>query len=346
MKRAISLFLFFVLLCPLLFSCKSDSPKSKTTYDYFNTVCTIHSYNGESASDFEKNAAKFITMLEKYHKLFDIYFSYSGVSNVYTINENAGKETVKVSSELIDFLLYSKEMYTLTNGKVNVAMGAVLKLWHNKRTESQISGIIPSLPTAEELAEAAKHTNIDNLIIDKQNSTVYISDPKMSLDVGAIAKGYTAQKIAEYFKEINVTGYVIDLGGNLCTIGKKASGDGWITGVKNPSFNSESPYVAKIKIQDTSCVTSGDYERYYTVGGQRYHHIIDPVTLYPATYYASVTIVTKNSALADTLSTALFCMNESDGRALIGKLSGVEVMWVYHDGHTSATAGFEEILEN
>ena len=129
----------------LLVSCKSDDPKSETTYEYFNTVCTLHSYNGESKANFDKNVEAFLTMLEKYHKLFDIYYEYSGVNNVCTINKNAGTEPVKVSRELIDFLLYSKEMYTLTHGKVNIAMGAVLKLWHDKREESKISNRIPSI---------------------------------------------------------------------------------------------------------------------------------------------------------------------------------------------------------
>ena len=168
----------------------------------------------------------------------------------------------------------------------------------------------------------------------------------MSLDVGAVAKGYTAQKIAEYFTERNISGYVIDLGGNICAIGTKAGGDGWTTGIKNPLANVDTPYIAKIKISDISCVTSGDYERYYTVGGKRYHHIIDPDTLYPADYFSSVTILTRDSALADVLSTALFCMSESDGQSLLSNFSGVEVMWVYKNGRTSHTAGFEKLLIN
>ncbi len=345
MKKAISLLLLLTLLCPVLFSCKSDTPKSKTTYEYFNTVCTLHSYNGESKADFQKNSAQFLTLLEKYHKLFDIYYPHSGVNNIYTINENAGKEPVKVSSELIEFLLYSKNMYMLTNGKVNIAMGAVLKLWHNKRTEAQIPGTTPTLPSKDELTEAAKHTNISKLIIDEENSTVFLSDPEMSLDVGAIAKGYTAEKIAEYFIERGITGYVIDLGGNLRAIGRKASGGKWLTGIKNPNATNDNPYIAKIEISDTSCVTSGDYERYYTVGGKRYHHIIDPLTLYPSEHFSSVTVITRDSTLADVLSTAFFCMSEADGRALCAKLPIVEVMWVYKDGRVSHTDGFGEILK-
>lgn len=343
MKKVISLLLLLCLFCPLLLSCRNDEAK---IYDYFNTVCTLRSYNGDSKADFEKNESQFVTLLEKYHKLFDIYFSYSGVNNIYTINENAGKEPVKVSRELIDFLIYSKEMYTLTGGKVNIAMGAVLKIWHDKRTEANSPGGKASLPKESELHSAGEHTDINKLIIDEVNFTVYLSDPEMSLDVGAIAKGYAAQKIAEYFIERGISGYVIDLGGNISAIGKKANGDGWVTGIKNPIPNSESAYAAKIKIEDTSCVTSGDYERYYTVSGKRYHHIIDPDTLFPAAYFSSVTIIAKDSALADTLSTALFCMNEVDGRALIGNLTGVEVMWIYSDGRISYTDGFTKMLAN
>ena len=344
MKRIISLILLLSLVGTLLVSCKSDDPKSETTYEYFNTVCTLHSYNGESKANFDKNVEAFLTMLEKYHKLFDIYYEYSGVNNVCTINKNAGKEPVKVSRELIDFLLYSKEMYTLTHGKVNIAMGAVLKLWHDKREESKISNRIPSIPTEADLTSAATHTNIDNLVIDEDNLTVFLSDPEASLDVGAIAKGYAAEKIAEYFIERGISGYVIDLGGNLRTIGKKASGNQWVTGIKNPDLTSTNQYAAKISISDTSCVTSGDYERYYTVGGKRYHHIIDPATLYPSNHFSSVTIITQSSALADTLSTALFCMSEEDGRTLLATCADVEVMWIYKNGRISRTDGFDIML--
>ena len=346
MKKLVSLFILLALSLSLLTSCKSDDPKSETTYDYFNTICTIRSYNGESKAEFEQNASKFLIMLEKYHKLFDIYYEYSGVTNICTINKNAGKEPVRASRELIDLLLYSKEMYTLTNGKVNIAMGAVLKLWHDKREAATITNIIPTLPSHDDLTYASAHTDIDNLIIDEENLTVFLSDPAMSLDVGAIAKGYVAEKIAEYFIDSGITGYVIDLGGNLRTIGKKASGEGWVTGIKNPTANTDTPYVAKIKLADTACVTSGDYERYYTVGGKRYHHIIDTDTLYPSVYFSSVTIVTPDSAIADVLSTALFCMNEEEGRALLDSFADVEVMWVYHNGGISYTDGLGEILIN
>ena len=126
-------------------------------------------------------------------------------------------------------------------------------------------------------------------------------------------------------------------------VGSKPSGKGWRTGIKNPSYYAEDPYVKYLDIKNTSLVTSGDYERYYVVEGKKYHHIIDPDTLMPSEHFASVSILTENSGLADALSTALFCMSMEDGMRVIENLrgSGVEarVIWVTHGGEVYDSAG-------
>jgi thiamine biosynthesis lipoprotein len=132
---------------------------------------------------------------------------------------------------------------------------------------------------------------------------------------------------------------VLNIGGNLRAIGEKVTGEGWVTGITNPDKTSADSFVCRVSIKDTSLVTSGDYERYYVVDGKKYHHIIDPKTLMPATYFSSVSIFTKDSALADALSTALFCMSYEDRRTLIESIGGVEVIWVYPDGKVVMTDG-------
>jgi thiamine biosynthesis lipoprotein len=305
----------------------------------------VYSYGKESQKAFDKTADLLFNILSDYHRLFDIYYEYDGINNIATINKNAGKTPIKVDNRLIDALLYAKEVYYLTNGATNIAMGSVLKLWHNARENGISNPMDAELPDKALLTEASKHTDIEKVVIDKEQSTVYLADGQMSLDVGAVLKGYAVEMLGKFLKQNNLTSYVINVGGNIKTIGTKPNGTGWVTGVTNPDKSAQS-FAATIEIKDTSCVTSGDYERYFTVDGTNYHHIIDPKTLYPARYFSSVTVITENSALADALSTALFVMSEQEGRALIQNLSGrqyISVFWVYPDGKTSATDSFNAL---
>lgn len=334
-KRLFALILFLsVLLCSFnscLAELKDPETQAKSYYDYFDTVSVIISYKGDSTEEFEENCKTVSDVLSEYHKLFDIYYEYSGVSNLKTVNKNAGKEPVKVDSKLIDFLLYCKEIYTLTEGKTNVAMGSVLKIWHDERERAADDPEAARLPSEEALSAAAEHTDINALVIDKEASTVFISDPKVQLDVGAVGKGYATERAAELLIKKGITSYVLNIGGNIRAIGEKPSGNGWVTGITNPDKDSEEAFVCRVDLRNSSLVTSGNYERYYTVNGNKYHHIIDPVTLFPSNYFASVSIFAEDSGLADALSTALFCMSYEDGARLANSL-GAKAIWVKNDG--------------
>ena len=326
-----------------LFNKEANEPdkQARSFYEYFNTICTVISYKGDSAEEFDSNCNAVSSLMDDYHKLFDIYYEYAGINNLKAVNKNAGIAPVKVDKRLIDFLLYAKEIYTLTEGKTNVAMGAVLKLWHNERENGLDFPESARLPDSDALIEAAKHTDINALIINEEECTVYLSDPKMSLDVGALGKGYATEKAAELLIARGVTSYVLNFGGNIRAIGTKVSGDGWITGITNPDKESGESFVCRVVIKDISLVTSGDYERYYVVDGKKYHHVIDPDTNMPAAYFSSVSIFTADSGLADALSTALFCMSYEDGLALVKKIGGIDVIWVTPDGDVKLTEGIE-----
>lgn len=321
----------------------TTEPLGKVYFTYFDTVSYIYSYAGDSQEEFDTNTATVAGILEEYHRLFDIYYEYSGVNNLCTVNKNAGGEPIKVDQKLIDFLLYAKELYTLTGGEMNVMMGTVLRPWHDCRSAASDDPANASIPSEEVLLEADKHTSIDLLQIDEENLTVCISDPAASIDVGALGKGYATEKAANTLEDMGVTSYVLNIGGNIRIIGTKPDGTGWLTGIKDPA-NSDSNYIEYINIANTSCVTSGVYERFFTVGGVRYHHIIDKDTLMPSEYFPSVTVITKDSGLADALSTALFCMSYEDGLALVNSLEGVEVLWVTENGEKLMTTGFELLV--
>ena len=343
-----------LLIMVLLFSgCNlipdaTQEPKtqSKAFYEYFDTECAVFSYAGDTES-FEENVAYVKGELERYHRLFDIYHGYAGVTNIYTLNKTAKQEPVEVSEELFEFLLYAKEMYTLTNGKVNVAMGRVLAIWHDTREWVEEDPMNAVMPTEAELREAGEHTDINDLVLDEENRTVYYADERLRLDVGALAKGYACEKIAQGLIARGVSSYVLNFGGNIRTIGERPSGDGWTTGIRNPQ-KGDNPFVLRVMLKKISLVTSGDYQRYFVYDGVKYHHIIDPETLYPTKHFTSVSILTESSALADALSTAFFCMSYEDGLQMISNLSAhgitVDAMWVTLDGEVLMTDGFAAIV--
>ena len=316
---------------------KAD-PKGMVYYTFFDTVSYVYDYAGDSQAEFEQKCSAVSAVLDEYHKLFDIYYEYSGVVNLCTVNRNAGGEPLKVDEKLIDFLLYAKEIYTLTGGEMNVMMGAVLRPWHDCRTAATENPGEASIPEESVLLEAAKHTDIASLEIDREASTVRISDPDARIDVGALGKGYATERAAQYLKSVNADGYVLNIGGNIRIIGTKPDGSGWLTGIKDPA-DPDSSYAMKLTLANTSCVTSGVYERYFTVKGVRYHHIIDRDTLYPADYFSSISIITEDSGLADALSTALFCMSYEEGLKLVNALDGVDVLWITADGRMYYTDG-------
>ena len=331
MKR---IFLLSAALAVLIFatlslcSCGDNEieVKNRIFYDYFDTVSVIYDYSGSSVEDFDSVCRGVEYELKTCHELFDIYNSYEGINNLKTLNDSAGKGPIKVNGRIIDLLEDAVELYSVTDGNVNVMMGSVLSIWHEYRT----LGV--SLPDMDELVAANEHTSIESLVIDRENSTVEITDPEASIDVGAIAKGFTAELIYNMLAERGIYGYAINLGGNLRTVGTKPSGEGWVAGVQNPDKSAADPYVTTLTISDSSLVTSGVYERYYTVDGVQYHHIINKDTLMPAQGYLSVSVHTTSSTVADALSTALFNMSIDEGREVISEFPGTEIIYVLPDG--------------
>lgn len=324
---------------------QNSEPKVKYYYNFFDTESQILSYEGDSESTFEKRAAAASELLETYHKRMDIYNEYSGMNNLCTVNQNAGGEAVEVDRELMDFLVYAKELSERTGGKMNIMLGAVLRPWHDCR-EAALNGTGPAaIPDMAVLEKGTEHTSLDALELDEEALTVRIADPDARLDVGALGKGYATEMAARLLEDMGAKSYMLNIGGNIRLVGEKPGGDSWRIGIKDP-FEIENIY-AVLELTDTSCVTSGIYERYYTVDGVRYHHIIDPETLMPAAYFASVTVVTKDSGLADGLATALSCMSKEEGLALVNSLEDdVQVIWISLDGKHAYTNGLDPVFRD
>lgn len=306
----------------------------------FDTVTEIIGYT-KNKEEFTQIATDIHDELETYHKLYDIYDDYDGIANIKTINDNAGKKPVTVDQKIIDLLKFSKYAYEKTDGRVNVAMGSVLSIWHDYRTKGLDDPENAKLPPMDELKAASLHTDCSKIHIDEEASTVYLEDPDMRLDVGAIAKGYATELAAKSLEAKGIDHFLLSVGGNIRTVGRRADGKPWKLDIQNPDMDSEKKSIDTLDLDGLSLVSSGDYERYYMVNGVRYHHIINPDTLMPTTYFRAISIVCKDSGWADALSTAIFNMPYEKGLAFIESLDGVEAMWVLPDESIRTSSGYE-----
>lgn len=346
MKRVFCCVLCSLLLAVGLAGCASfpGSGKQTTTFlDVFDTVCSVTAYGVEEEA-FIRQVEELHRELQRYHCLFDIYHTYEGINNLKTINDAAGGQPVSVEQEILDLLSFGVEAYTLTDGRVNVLFGPVLALWHDARTAASQSQGEGSLPSRAALQTAAGHTALSCLELDVEAGTVRLTDPQARLDVGALAKGYAAQRVADYAaEELGWDSALLDIGGNICAIGNK-QGSPFTVGIRNPDTDSAVAYLHTVGISDRSVVTSGDYQRFFTVDGKTYHHIIDVDTLYPATYVRSVSIICQDSGWADVLSTALFTLPPEEGERLLEKVPGAEAVWMLTDGTVRFSQGFEVYL--
>lgn len=354
MKRIVAVLMEIVLSTILFTGCKA-TPKTEYTkysdsfFDAFDTLIMFVAYT-KTEDEFKSYFEKVHSRFQKLHALYDIYNDYEGVNNVKTINDNAGIKPVKVDKEIIDLITFAIDLDKHTGGMTNIAMGPVLKIWHDYREEGKADPENAKLPPMEELREAAKYTDIDKVIIDKENSTVYLEDKRMSLDLGAVAKGYATELVAKELIDSGLKSGAINAGGNIRVIGKPFDGirERWGIGLQNPhkSLVADDSILDTVFVRDASVVSSGNYERYYIVDGKIIHHLIDPITLMPADYYSAVTIVTENSGLADFLSTTVFLLPYEQSLALVKNLKGVEALWVMPDGRVEATDGMKKILKS
>ena len=329
---AVLLFLSLITVSCSRTGSASAQVRSVVYYQYFDTVSEVGSYAGDSEEVFNGNAEAVAGILEHWHRLLDIYHEYAGMNNLATVNRCAGGDPVVVDPDLIGFMLFARDMCALTQGEMDISLGAVLRLWHDARNAD-----VPYLPSLPALEEASRHVGFDKVEINPESNTLRLTDPDSSLDAGAIGKGYAAEKAAQMLISKGVTGYVINLGGNIRCIGTKSDGSPWITGIRNP--NDTDKLAVTLKISDCSCVTSGSYERYFYVDGKRYSHIIDKDTLMPAEEFPSVSVVCTDSALADALSTALSCMSYEAGLQLVESLDSVDAIWISADGGLRYTKG-------
>lgn len=317
---------------------------TEKVYEYFDTITTFMAYTKDE-EEFEHYVRVLNEELKKYHQLYNSYDAFEGVNNFRTINENAGKEAVAVDPKIIELIEYSKEMYDLTGGKINIAMGSLLGLWHDAREISVNNPDEAKIPEESVLKKASSHKDINAIEIDKEKNTVYISDPDVQIDIGAIGKGYATKIIAKRLEEEGLKHGILSVGGDDVLIGDNPASENsyYKIAIQNPDLeDKENPYSSVVSLRNTSVVTSGDYQRYFMVDGKRYHHIIDPETMYPSTKWRSVSVILDDIAEADTISTYLFILDYEEGLEFAKKV-GAEVLWIDEDYNLFATEGWPEV---
>jgi thiamine biosynthesis lipoprotein len=263
------------------------------------------------------------------------------VSGVVAINRKAGIEPVKVHADLIELLETALYYAELSGGSFDPTIGPLVRLWGIGTDNERVPG-------EEEIAQALKLVNWQYLIVDREAGTAFLLREGMALDLGAIAKGYAGDEALRIAKEANVKHAVIDMGGNIVTLGgreqKGKTSTPWRIGIQNPSMGRGS-YIGVLPVNNMSVVTSGVYERHFESDGKNYHHLLSTVNGYPVENgLLSVTIVTESSTAADALSTVVFTLGFERGKAVIDSIPGAEAIFVFNDYSVRITAGLEGIF--
>ena len=320
---------------------------SRRAYDIFDTEITLMGYT-QSQEEFERITDQVLAQLKEYNNILDAYNDYDGLHNLKYVNDHAAQAPVEVPDLFFDLLVWCRDEWEKGWRNTNIAMGAVLSIWHAYRTAGINDPQNAQLPPMEALQAASAHTDFEQVLLDAEKKTVYFADPELKLDLGAVAKGYAADlALPVLMKEM--PSFLLSLGGNVYAGNAPLDGrQHWNVGVQDPRADGLQVAIGGtdildvLEVNDLTVVTSGDYWRYYVVDGQRYHHIIDPETLMPSQKMISVSVVCESSLLADYLSTTLFILSYEEGRALVDSLPGVEVMWVEPDGTIRATDGMAQ----
>lgn len=340
-----------VALVLLLTACGGAS-RTKYTHTFFGTFDTLIQIVGyaQQQARFDEMSKMAQQRFEELHKLFDRYHNYDGIQNVKSINDQAGIAPVKVNQDLLDLLAFSLLWQGKTDSVVNIAMGPVLELWHDARALGTDNPELAALPERTALEAAALRTDAALVQLDLDAGTVYLPVEGMSLDVGAVAKGYACGIVAQELKTAGYSDFVISGGGNIVSVGAPRDGTRtkWGIAIQNPDANPLFPDENPLDVayvNDTAIVTSGDNQRNYVVDGKSYHHLIDPVTLMPATHFRAVTVMTDDSGVADFLSSTLFLLPLEQSRKMAEDM-GCEALWVLPDGTIAVTDGMQSVLRD
>ncbi|CUU47535.1 FAD:protein FMN transferase [Clostridium beijerinckii] len=280
---------------------------------------------GESA---EKLAEKACDMLINYEEVFS---ANSDKSQLAMLKKTASLAPQEVDAELYELIKIGKRHSLCENTYLNIAIGPLIKLWRIGFKEAHV-------PEKETIAKVLELLKPENIQLDDEKKTVYFLKKGIEIDLGAIAKGYFADKVMEFFKANGAVSAMVDMGGNVLVFGDSPSNSGdWNVGIQNP-FLPRGNAVALVKIKDQSVVTSGIYERVFEKDGRKYHHIFDSKTGYPIeSNIASLTIIADKSIDCDIYTTKLFGLDAASIIHRVNRIKGMDAVVITVDGKLAYT---------
>ncbi len=320
---AIPIFLMTLISC----SGNRETPYTET-YFALGTVCTITLY--EKVNDF-----KFIEAFEVIDKIEAKMSPVISGSELDMINSNAGLRAVKVSDETFLVIKEGIRYAEIDNSGFDISIGPLVNIWgigtENQRVpeENTIKNLLPLVGS-------------ENIVLNSEDKSVYLTKKGMSIDLGGIAKGYAADEVKKFLLERGFTKGIINLGGNVLTFGEKSPGVKWKIGVQDPS-DKRGNYIGTLTTGASAVVTSGIYERFFIEDGKRYHHILDPDSGYPVdNSLLSITIISDNAISADALSTVIFSEGLEKGIKLLETFPGRDGVFITKEKKVFTTTGIRE----
>lgn len=338
--KGVSVLILVTLLLSLCSCGNRDKKVSKSGF-YFDTIITITLYNTSDenyidecfdiASDYEQKLSNTID-----------------TSEISQINKNAGKEYVKVSEETIELLKTGLSYCRQSDGVFDITIGKLSDLWNisniAKECQNDSNQVDESnIPDSEQIDTLKSGIDYNKVLI--KGDKVMLSDSDCKIDLGAVAKGFIADKMKDYLNSKGISSGIINLGGNILTIGTKTDGTNYHVGIQKP-FADSGESLLSIEVSDKSVVTSGIYERYFEIDDKIYHHILDINTGYPCENdLYSVTIVSDKSVDGDALSTICFLKGAGDGMKYIEALDGVEAVFIKNDYSIEASSGIKDSIK-
>ena len=321
--------LFYILVCfgMVLISCSSrERPtyqKSKALLDTFVTITVI----ADSENTADKAIENAFATIEKFGDLVNFY---SETSEVAAINRNAGVQEVRVSPETLDLIEKALFVSHISGGAFDPTIGPEIKLW---------DFLHKIQPSDDDIKKNLFLVNYKNIIVDREKSTVYLKKKGMLLDLGGIAKGYAADLAVESLRQQGINSGLVAVAGDIKAFGLKPDQKPWVIGIKNPrQTNTKDEIIARVYLSNEAISTSGDYERFFIVDGQRFHHLLIPGTGYPAHTCRSVSVIAEQAVMTDAFSTALFIIGPEKGLELAKKME-IDAMIIDDKGTIHTTPG-------
>jgi len=336
-NKKLNLFIPIAVMFSILFSgCQAQAPDTSTkplskTSFLLGTVIEISIYDKRDEKILDKALSRISEIENK------MTINNAETSEIIALNNASGNNEVKLSPDTFFVIEKGRQYSQQSGGKFDITIGPVVKLWN-------IGTDYAAVPEKSKLMEAVKLVDYSKLALNKENYTARLEAPGMKVDLGAIAKGYSADEAARILRENGVKHAIINLGGNVMTIGGNPNGNPWKIGVQDP-FNSRGSFLGIVPVQDQTVVTSGTYERVFEENGKKYHHILDSATGYPVeNNLYGVSIIAEKSIDGDGLSTTTLLIGLEEGIKLIESLENVEAIFVTADKQVYVTSGIKKDL--